>query len=104
MARMIGNTRVHQPCKYGCCDNRMSKDSATRIETKLWQKDLHDELEDVAREEEFFERHAIGICKNNDGSYGCDRCYNSANPVYAEDLDDIEGVTSNLERLEPWQE
>jgi hypothetical protein len=78
----------------------MSKDRATRLENRLWQKDLKAEIEDVAREENLFERHARGICKNNDGIYGCDLCYDSTNPAYAEDLDDIEGVTSNLERLD----
>jgi hypothetical protein len=53
MARMIGNTRVHQQCRYGCCGKRMSKDKATRLETKLWQKDLQDELQDVEREEDY---------------------------------------------------
>lgn len=99
MARMIGKKQVKSWCGYGCCTTEKTKTSVLHDETELWQKDLEAELEDVAREEEFFERHGIGICKNPKGGYGCDRCYNSANPVYAEDLDGIEGVTSNLERL-----
>lgn len=77
-----------------------SRSSIRRNEDSKWSADLQTELEDVAREEEFFERHARGICKNNDGTYGCDLCYDSSNPVYAEDVDDIEGVTTDMERLD----
>lgn len=96
MARMIGNTRVHPPCRQGCCDNRMSKDRATRIETKLWQKEAFEEIEDPA--------HEHGMCSDpKTGMGGCEWCYGGDYDWlpngFAEDLDDIEGVTTNMKRI-----
>lgn len=99
MARMIGKSEWHTQCPYGCCRGIICKDTVRKREERDWRKDLDDELEDVAREVEFDERHARGICKNNDGTYGCDRCYDSTGPAYAEDLDEINGVTTNMRRL-----
>ncbi|UDL16606.1 hypothetical protein SEA_ATUIN_212 [Arthrobacter phage Atuin] len=92
MARMIGNTRVHQQCRYGCCGNRMSKPKATRLETELWQKDFYEEVSDYP--------HENVLCTDKSGMLGCPMCYpDDYDANGAEDLDDIEGVTTNMQRI-----
>jgi hypothetical protein len=98
MAKMYGKLRVYPECRYGCCIYEQDKEKSKRLETELWNKDYEDELIDIERDEEFLEAHAIGICKNPKGGYGCDRCYDDSDGS-PEDLDRIEGVTTNMERL-----
>lgn len=100
MAKMYGKLRVFPECRYGCCIYEQDKEKSKRLETELWQKDYDAELEYEEQEREFWERHAIGICKNPKGGYGCDRCYDDSITGDAYDLDHIEGVTTNMERFE----
>jgi hypothetical protein len=44
--------------------------------------------------------HERGICHNpKTGGYGCQWCYDDTDIFYAEDLDGIKGVSTNMERL-----
>lgn len=100
MARMIGKMQWHPQCPYECCRGEIPKDTVRRREERDWMQDYEAELEYEAQEREFNERHARGICKNNNGSWGCDRCYDDSPQADAFDLEHIEGVTSNFGKVD----
>jgi hypothetical protein len=67
-----------------------------QAEEKQWQGEAYEEMHDPD--------HANVLCHNmKTGMAGCNQCYPDddwwANG-FAEDLDDIEGVTTNMKRLE----
>ena len=88
MARMIGDVKWHQDCKYGCCVGRIDKGSVRSMEERQWR---YEYLNDFS--------HPIGqMCYDPvTGFYGCPECDPDRWDEYDEtELEGIEGVT--LER------
>lgn len=95
MARMIGSAQWHQECPYSCCRSMIPKSTAKAQEKVQWTKEAEDELYD-----ERDEKHARGLCFDPKAKmYGCDYCYNGDDYYDASELDGIEGVWTDTERL-----
>lgn len=43
MARMIGKTRWHHSCRYGCCQMKVPVHTAKRQEEREWRKEAEED-------------------------------------------------------------
>jgi hypothetical protein len=89
MARMIGKFQWHRGCPYECCKFTVNKDSVRRTEERAWRTEAETEM-----------AHPFECCSS---AATCNNCtpidYSDYWHGFAEDLDAIDGVTTNLERL-----
>ena len=83
MARMIGKSQWHPPCRLGCCVGTKSKATAVREETALWKRDAELELAEETHELTPVDGYCCISCKEEYGGY-------LGTP---DDLQNVEGVT-----------
>lgn len=88
MAKMIGKMQrsFYPQCKFGCCGIKVRRSHVKNEEERQWKAEASEEL-------------AHGwFC----GDYFCPECGGDTEWDFdangAEDLDDIEGVTTNMKR------
>jgi hypothetical protein len=97
MAKMIGKVRYlyYPQCRFGCCKTEVSKKHVLRDEEAQWRQEAFDEMDDPA--------HESGMCSDPvTGQVGCNYCdpeWAWLPNGFAEDLEDIEGVTTNMKTL-----
>jgi hypothetical protein len=93
MAKMIGKMQrsFYPQCKFGCCGIEVRRSHVKNEEERQWKSEA---------EEEIVHGDYCGDC--NCPECGWDNDYGWLPNGFAEDLDDIEGVTTNMKRLDDY--